>query len=106
MHALTAFVCTEIKLKSVKPIYHWIRLFMESKIIFISCLYIEEYVRYGCLFTIQKNNINGCHFLVGMAFFFVNTEEYREYYTLIDLPVHGAQIEPGPIFIACFNHEL
>ena len=51
----------------------------------------------------SKNNVNGCHFLVEMAFF-VSTEEFREYYTLIDLPVRGAQIEPSPIFIACFNH--
>ena len=54
----------------------------------------------------SKNNIIGCNFLVEIAFFFVNTEEYMEYYTLIDLPVHGAQIEPSPIFIACFNCEL
>ena len=29
-----------------------------------------------------------------------------KHYTLIDLPVHGAQIEPSPIFVACFNRKL
>ena len=43
-----------------------------------------------------------CHFFVKMALSFVHTEKY----TLMDLPVHGEQIEPGPIFIACFSHEL
>ena len=55
------------------------------------------YLRYG------KNNVHHCHFLVGMTFFFVNTEEH---YTLIDVLVHGAQIELSPIFVACFNREL
>ena len=72
VHALIVFICTKIKLKSIKPIYHWIRLFMESKKIFVSCLHSKGYVSYGYLFT---TNIH--HFLVGMAFFFVNTEEYR-----------------------------
>ena len=59
-------------------------------------------------FSLQcgKNNVHRRHFLVGMAFFFVNKVEYRENYTLIDLPVHGAQIEPSLIFVACFNREL
>ena len=52
MYALIAFVCTEIKLKSIKPtycIYHWIRPFMESKKVFILCLHSKGYVSYGHL---------------------------------------------------------
>ena len=29
-----------------------------------------------------------------------------KHHTLIDLSVHGAQIEPSPIFVACFSREL
>ena len=57
----------------------------------------------GVYIRCSKNNVHHRHFLVGMAFFFVNKEEYKEstiYNTLIDLPVHGAQIEPSPIFVA------
>ena len=30
----------------------------------------------------------------------------RKHYTLIEMTVHGEQIEPSPIFIACFSCEL
>ena len=33
----------------------------------------------------------------------VNVQGKR--YSLIDVPVHGKQTEPNPIFIACFSHD-
>ena len=50
----------------------------------------------GVYLQCGKNNIYHHHFLVGM----VNMEEYKE--SLIDLPVHGAQIEPlRSLFQSC-----
>ena len=43
MHAIIVFVCTEIKLKSMKPIHQWIHLFMENKKIFL-CSHSKGYV--------------------------------------------------------------
>ena len=53
MHALITLVHTEINLKSIKPIYQWIRLFMESMKIFVLCSQSKGYVSYGYLFTMQ-----------------------------------------------------
>ena len=30
----------------------------------------------------------------------------RKQYTLIDVPSHGEQTEPNPVFVACFSREL
>ena len=52
-HALMAFGHTEIKLKVIKPMHHWIQLFMESKKSLVLCSHSKEYMSYWCLFTMQ-----------------------------------------------------
>ena len=53
VHTSFVFVRTEIKLKSIKPIHHWICLFMESKKIFGSCSHSKRHVSYGRLFAMR-----------------------------------------------------
>ena len=61
----------------------------------------------GVYLQCGKNNIHHRHFLVGMAFLLCQHGGVQgKHYTVIDLPVHGTQIEPSPIFIACCNCEL
>ena len=109
MHTLIAFIRTDIKLKSIKSIYHWICLFMESKKIFVFRARTAKdiYVSFGSLFAMQQKQCSPSSFLSWNGLLLCQHRGIQvKHYTLIDLPIHGAQIEPSPIFVACFNREL
>ena len=76
MHVSITSVCIETKIKSIKPIYHYIDLFIGSTNIFISCFILCPH-----------GDVQG------------------KYYNLIDMSVHGEHTDPNPVFIARFSHE-
>ena len=95
------FVRTEIKLKLIKPIHTTgFTCLWKNKKIFVLYSYIKGYVTWTFIYDAVKtfpswNDLLYQHGgVTGKALY------------LINLPVHGAQIELSLIFVACFNCEL
>ena len=53
----------------------------------------------------SRNKVYLCHFFVEMALC-PHGEVQGKQYNLMDLLVHSEQIEPSPVFVACFNQAL
>jgi len=55
----------------------------------------------------SRNKVGGRSFKLNLPYALYRHGKVQEkHYALLDLPVHGEQIEPSPIFIANFSHEL
>ena len=92
----------EANLKTLKPIHHWICLFMESKKFFFSVRTLKDTYKLWVLQSFPSS------FLCWNGLLLSPHEGVQgQYYTLMDLPVHGEQVKPSPVFVAvCFSCEL
>ena len=102
MHVLIALVCTETKLKSIKPAHHQICLFTK---VYVLCLYNVWHVRKLLLLIYDVVEIK---FTVAISLMrwpssLLHRNVQGKQHTL---PVHGEQTVSNPIFVACFSHEL
>ena len=74
MHILVALLCTKTKLKSIKPIYQWTHLFMESKnSLFHVCIANNLWVIGTYLWCSRMKLI-----IIVLAIFLVHMEECKE----------------------------
>jgi len=97
---------TVSKLELTITVYQRTHLFMESKTTFVMCLYSKYFMSYRYLCIIHNTveiKLILIAFYVETAMFFVHMEKY---YTSMDLPLHGEQIELNFIFAASFSRKL
>ena len=79
--ALIVFVRTEIKLKLIKPDTTGFVCSWRVRKFFFHLYTVIERIRELCTFiydVVKTTFTMHCHFLIGMALFFINMEDYRE----------------------------